>query len=84
VAGKAGLAGKVGLAGRVGLAGKPALAGTGARPEGASVGYGSSTIAWTGTSAAVAATDSAGNLDYWWQAAGTAPWNPETIAVGGL
>ncbi len=58
--GLAAVAVKDGLAGKAGLAGKPALAGTGARPDGASVGYGPSTIAWTGTSAVVAATDSAG------------------------
>ncbi len=41
-------------------------------------------MAWPGSSVLLTGTRGDGSLDYWWQAAGTAPWNPETISVGGL
>ena len=40
-----------------------------------------SAIAWTGSSVVISAEDSRGNLDYWWQAAGTAPWHQEVVAA---
>lgn len=42
------------------------------------------TIAWTGSSVVIAATNTQGNLDFWWQAAGTSPWNPEQVDPTGL
>jgi hypothetical protein len=40
-------------------------------------------ITWTGTSVVMAATDTqSGNLDYWWQQAGTGAWTEETVAPG--
>jgi hypothetical protein len=46
------------------------------------VTYQNPAIAWTGTAEVITATDSAGDVDYWWQAAGTAPWNPQEVAAG--
>jgi large repetitive protein len=43
--------------------------------------YQNPAITWTGTVVAITVTDSAGNLDYWWQAAGTAPWNQLPLAA---
>jgi GH25 family lysozyme M1 (1,4-beta-N-acetylmuramidase) len=40
-------------------------------------------VAWTGTAEVTAAVDSSGNLDYWWQAAGTAPWHEQQVAAAG-
>jgi hypothetical protein len=37
-------------------------------------------IAWNGSAVIIAANDTAGHLDYWWQAAGTAPWNQQAVA----
>ena len=42
-----------------------------------------SSIAWTGSSVAITATDSDGNLEYWWQAADTTAWHKETVATRG-
>ena len=41
----------------------------------------SASIAWTGSSVIISAVDSQGNLDYWWQAAGTTPWHQEVVAA---
>jgi hypothetical protein len=47
------------------------------------LGYRSNAIVWTGKSVIIAAVDQRnGGLYYWWQAAGTTPWNKQTIANG--
>jgi hypothetical protein len=38
-------------------------------------------IAWTGTSVVITATDSSGNLDYWWEASGTGTWHEQQVAA---
>ncbi len=40
-----------------------------------------SSVAWTGTSVVVAATDGAGSLYYWWQQAGSSDWHREPVAM---
>jgi hypothetical protein len=41
-------------------------------------------IAWTGSSVVIAGTDdTSGNLDYWYQPAGTSGWHEQTVAAGG-
>jgi hypothetical protein len=51
-----------------------------AAPAG-SVSYQNPAIVWTGNAVLVAATDSSGNLDYWWQASGTGVWNEQQVAA---
>jgi hypothetical protein len=36
-------------------------------------------IAWTGASVILTASDVCGNLDYWWQRVGTTPWNHQRV-----
>jgi hypothetical protein len=43
-------------------------------------GYSFPAIAWTGNSAIVAALTGSGELNFWWQAAGSADWHQETVA----
>ena len=42
--------------------------------------FGNPALAWTGSSVVIAAPDNAANLLYWWQQAGTTPWNEEMVA----
>jgi hypothetical protein len=37
-------------------------------------------IGWTGSAVIIAATDEAGDLDYWYQDAGTTPWHQQQVA----
>jgi hypothetical protein len=40
-------------------------------------------IAWTGSAVVITATTAEdGNLDYWWQQAGTSTWHPQVVAIG--
>jgi hypothetical protein len=58
------------------------------RPAGAQVApailykYTFSRIAWTGADAVIAATDSHGDLYYFWQASGTTTWHKQLVAKG--
>jgi len=45
--------------------------------------YNFSRIAWTGTDEVIAATDSHGDLYYFWQASGTTTWHKQLVARGG-
>jgi YVTN family beta-propeller protein len=45
--------------------------------------YKNPAITWTGNAVLAAAADSSGNLDYWWQAAGTGVWNYQQVAAAG-
>ena len=38
-------------------------------------------IAWTGTSVVITAPDGDGNLDYWWQSAGSGTWHGAQVAA---
>ena len=39
-------------------------------------------MAWTGSSVVITANDmSDGEIDYWWQQAGTRPWNPQQVGT---
>jgi hypothetical protein len=44
--------------------------------------YKFSRIAWTGSDEVIAATDSHGDLYYFWQAAGTTTWHKQLVASG--
>jgi hypothetical protein len=45
--------------------------------------YNFSRIAWTGSDEVIAATDSHGDLYYFWQASGTTTWHKQLVARGG-
>jgi hypothetical protein len=38
-------------------------------------------MAWTGDAVIIAAADSFGNLDYWWQAKHKLDWNVQHVAT---
>jgi hypothetical protein len=64
-----------------GLTKAPALARTAGRFA-AIYPYKFSRIAWTGSDAVIAATDSHGDLYYFWQASGTTTWHKQLVAAG--
>jgi hypothetical protein len=45
--------------------------------------YTLSVVAWTGSRSVIAATDSHGDLYYFWQASGTSKWHQQLVAKGG-
>jgi hypothetical protein len=59
----------------------PQQVAVGPNGPGGTVSYSEPAIAWTGTAEVITATDSSGDLDYWWQAAGTAPWHQQQVAA---
>jgi hypothetical protein len=52
-------------------------------PSAATYPYKFSRIAWTGSDELIAATDSHGDLYYFWQASGTTTWHKQLVAKGG-
>ena len=38
-------------------------------------------IAWTGGSVIITATDACGDLDYWWQQYATSTWNHQRVST---
>jgi hypothetical protein len=50
------------------------VAAAGSTAPGVWANYQNPAIAWTGTSVVIAGTDSNGNLNFWWQPAGSGGW----------
>lgn len=57
------------------------LVGTPTFVRGEANAYGEPTMAWTGDAVLIAAADTFGNLDYWWQAKQTTTWHVQHIAA---